>query len=49
MTYLTVLMMAFLVGEYDTGMTKQCVYSDGYNQYTITIDAYKLCPLNIEV
>ncbi len=40
---------AFLVGELVTGMTKQCFYDYLGSQYTITIDAYKLCPITINV
>ena len=41
--------MAFLIGEYTTGNTKQCIYENYNGQYTITIQSYKLCPLNIDV
>lgn len=41
--------LAFLVGEYQTGMTKQCVYEHLGSRYTITIEGYKLCPISIEV
>ncbi len=44
-----VLIMAFLVGQYVTGMTKQCIYDGIGSRYTITIKNYQLCPLNIEV
>jgi hypothetical protein len=40
---------AFYTGERTTGMTKQCYYDYLGNQYTITLDSYKLCPLNITV
>ena len=40
---------AFLVREYTTGMTKQCVYDYLGSQYVITISAVQLCPLTIEV
>lgn len=44
-----VLIMAFLVGQYTSGMTRQCIYESIGNTYTITIKNYQLCPLNIEV
>lgn len=40
---------AFFKYERTTGMTKQCVYDYLGNEYTITIDSYKLCPLTIRV
>ena len=40
---------AFLVREYTTGMTKQCVYDYLGSQVTITIRATQLCPLTIQV
>lgn len=40
---------AFLSGELETGMTKQCFYDYLGSQYTITIDAIRLCPLTIQV
>lgn len=40
---------AFLTGEQETGMTKQCFYDYLGSTYTITIDSYKLCPLTIQV
>lgn len=40
---------AFLTGEVETGMTKQCIYDFAGSTYTITIDSYKLCPLTIRV
>ena len=46
---LPILLIAFLVREVNTGMTKQCVYNAIGSEYTITIQGYKLCPLNIEV
>ena len=42
-------MLAFLVGEYVTGMTKQCIYESPYGRHTVTIKSYELCPLTIEV
>ena len=42
-------MMAFLVGEYTTGQTKQCIYESLGNHYTITISFYKLCPITINI
>jgi len=44
-----ILVIAFLVGEYTTGMTKQCIYDGLGNQYTITISSVSLCPLTIDV
>ena len=41
--------MAFKTGERITGMTKQCYYTFGGNQYTRTIQAVQLCPLTIRV
>lgn len=49
MIYSIVMTLAFLVGEYQTGMTKQCIYESMGNKYTITISAVKLCPLTIDV
>jgi len=43
------LMIVFLVGQYQTGMTKQCIYSGFGNQYVITIDHYKICPYSIDI
>lgn len=43
------LMMAFLVGQYTTGQTKQCIYEGMGNQYTITISWIKLCPISINI
>ena len=43
------LMIAFLVGQYQTGMTKQCVYNGFGNQYVITIDGYKIRPYSINI
>jgi hypothetical protein len=40
---------AFKTGERTTGMTKQCYYAFGGSQYTKTIGAVELCPLNIKV
>ena len=40
---------AHKTGEAITGTTKQCYYAFGGSQYTITIKAYELCPLSIEV
>lgn len=41
--------LAFLVGEKTTGMTKQCIYSALGNTYVKTISAVQLCPINLEV
>jgi hypothetical protein len=41
--------IAFLVGEYQTGSTKQCVYSGLGNTYTLTLNSYSLCPLSIPI
>ena len=41
--------LAVLIYEYQTGMTKQCVYESYKGQHTITINNYQLCPLNIRV
>jgi hypothetical protein len=49
MKQLIVFGLAFLVGEYQTGMTKQCIYDYLGSKYTITIDSYKLCPMSIDV
>jgi len=43
------LMIVFLVGQYQTGMTKQCIYNGFGNQYVITIDHYKICPYSIDI
>lgn len=40
---------AFFKYERVTGMTKQCVYDYLGNEYTITIKATSLCPLQIRV
>jgi len=40
---------AFLQYERETGMTKQCVYDYLGDEYTITINVVKLCPLTIRV
>lgn len=40
---------AYLTGEYITGTTKQCYYNYGLGTYTLTIKAYSLCPLSIQV
>jgi len=40
---------AFKSGEMTSGMTKQCFYSFGANQYTRTISSTALCPLSIQV
>ena len=40
---------AFKTGERTTGMTKQCYYKFGVNEYTRTIRAVALCPLSIRV
>lgn len=49
MTSLIFAAIAFLTGEVVTGMTKQCYYDYLGNQYVITIDSYKLCPLTIQI
>jgi predicted ABC-type sugar transport system permease subunit len=41
--------IAFLVGEYTTGMTKQCIYESLGNQYVRTMRSIDLCPLSIQV
>jgi hypothetical protein len=45
----TALVIAFLVREYTTGMTKQCIYAFGTTEYTRTIRSYELCALSIQV
>ena len=40
---------AFLVDEYITGQTKQCIYEALGNKYTRTVSATQLCPMSIEV
>ena len=40
---------AFLVGEVDTGMTKQCIYDYLGSQVAITISASSICPITIQV
>jgi len=40
---------AFKTGERTTGMTKQCYYAFGSNEYTKTIQSVELCPLSIQV
>lgn len=40
---------AFKTGENTSGMTKQCFYSFGGNQYTRTISSSAICPLSINV
>jgi hypothetical protein len=41
--------LAFFQYERITGMTKQCVYDYLGNEYTITLQAVQLCPLQIRV
>jgi hypothetical protein len=40
---------AFKTGEQSTGLTKQCYYTFGSNQYTKTVQSTELCPLSIRV
>lgn len=40
---------AFKVGEYSSGMTKQCIYEGLGSRYTRTIPLTSLCPLSISV
>jgi hypothetical protein len=40
---------AFFKYERDTGMTKQCVYDYLGNEYTITINVVKICPVTIQI
>jgi hypothetical protein len=40
---------AFYTGEKVTGMTKQCYYKFLGSQYTRTMRAIDICPLNIQV
>lgn len=40
---------AFFKYERVTGMTKQCVYDYLGSEYVITIRAYEICPITIEV
>lgn len=44
-----IFVLAFLVNDYVTGTTRQCVYEFGPNQYYRTIPATRVCPLSIEV
>ncbi len=39
--------LGFLIAEYTTGQTKQCVYESLGSQYVLTIKSYQICPLNI--
>ena len=41
--------IAFLTGQYTSGMNKICVYDAMGSQYHITIKSYALCPLTIDV
>jgi hypothetical protein len=40
---------AFFLYERITGLTKQCVYDHLGSEYTITLQAYQLCPITIQV
>lgn len=39
----------YLVKEYTTGMTRQCVYDVLGSTYIITVSAVEICPLTIKV
>lgn len=41
--------IAYKVGEVNSGMTKQCIYNALGSQYTRTISSVSLCPLSIQV
>lgn len=40
---------AFFKYEMDAGMNKICVYEYLGSEYAITIRAYKMCPLSIQI
>lgn len=46
---LTLMGIAFLVGEYVTGTTKNCVYDYMGSQIVRTIPAASICPITIQV
>jgi hypothetical protein len=49
MKYTLILAIALLVGQQQTGMTKQCYYNYAGSTYTITVSSVQLCPMTIEV
>lgn len=40
---------AYKTGEYDSGMTKQCIYEALGSTYTKTVSSTSLCPLTVTV